>query len=196
MLLQLPRLTIRDWRSEDAGLMAGLANDYEIWRHVRDRFPHPYATSDAEAFIALALSQEPRQNFAIAIAADDAVIGSIGVIPGEDVYRRSAEVGYWLGRPYWGRGYATEALAAFSDWALEQYDLIRIFARVFVGNPASARALEKCGYERTARIPSAAVKEGRVVDEWIYSRIRPAAAARLAHAGAEHRHGSVGEASP
>ena len=170
MFLQLSRLTLRDWRPTDAPRVAELADNYKIWRTLRDQFPRPYALSDAEAFIALALSEEPRIHFAIAL--DDAPIGSIGIIPGTDIYHRSAEVGFWLGEPYWGRGFASEALTAFTDWAFAHYDLVRIFALVFVANPASARALEKSGFELTARIRNAAVKEGSVVDEWIYSRIR------------------------
>ena len=90
-----------------------------------------------------------------------------------DIYRRSAEFGYWLGEPFWGRGYATEAIAGFSEWAFQAFDLVRLYAMVFTWNPGSARALEKCGFVREAFCKSAAIKEGQVVDEWLYARTLP-----------------------
>jgi RimJ/RimL family protein N-acetyltransferase len=168
MELRLTRLTIRSWRPDDAPVIAPLANNYAIWRNLRDRFPHPYAVEDAEAFIARTLERDPQTNYAIAF--DDGAIGSIGILPGEDIYRRSAEFGYWLGEPYWGRGYATEAITAFSSWALEHFDLARLYALVFTWNEASARVLEKSGFVREGLSRNAAVKEGRLVDEWVYAK--------------------------
>jgi len=170
VLVTLDRLTIRDWRVDDAPSIAPLANNRAIWLNLRDRFPHPYTLADAEAFIAMAMAEHPARNFAICLG--DAAIGSIGIIPGTDIYRRSAEIGYWLGEPYWGRGYATEAISGFSDWAFEAFDLVRLFAMVFTYNGASGRALEKAGFVREATSRCAAVKNGRIHDEWVFARVR------------------------
>lgn len=170
MELHLPRLTIRSWQPGDAPQLAALADNRAIWRNLRDRFPHPYRLEDAQAFIAQSLGRDPQVNYAITL--DGTAIGSVGISPGEDIYRKSAEFGYWLGEPYWGRGYATEVIAAFTDWAFAHFDLERIYAMVFTWNPASARALEKCGFVCEATCRNAAVKDGEVVDEWLYSRVR------------------------
>lgn len=169
MQLTLDRLTIRDWRVGDAASIAPLANNRAIWLNLRDRFPHPYTLADAEAFIAITMAETPARNFAICL--DDAAIGSIGIIPGNDIYRKSAEIGYWLGEPYWGRGYATEAIRGFSDWAFTSYDLVRIFAMAFTYNQASARVLEKAGFVREATSRCAAIKNGKIWDEWLYARV-------------------------
>jgi RimJ/RimL family protein N-acetyltransferase len=168
MRLRLDRLTIRSWRIDDAPHIAPLANNRAIWRNLRDRFPHPYTVADAEAFIAASLAREPEAQFAITL--EDAAIGSIGLIPGTDIYRRSAEFGYWLGEPYWGRGYASEAIRGVSDWALEHLGLARLYAMVFTWNPASARALEKGGFVRESTARCAAFKDGELVDEWVYAK--------------------------
>ncbi len=168
--LTLTRLTLRDWRDDDATIIAPLANNRSIWINVRDRFPHPYTLADAVAFIAKSQAEDPRRNFAICI--EDRPIGSIGIIPGTDISRKSAEVGYWLGEPFWGRGYATEAIRGFSDWAFGHYDLVRLFATVFTYNVGSARALEKAGYVREATSRCASIKEGKIYDEWLYAMVR------------------------
>ncbi|MBC7896058.1 MAG: GNAT family N-acetyltransferase [Cytophagaceae bacterium] len=170
MELQLPRLTIRSWRVDDAESLAPLANNYSVWRNLRDRFPHPYTADDARAYIERTLARTPQLHYAIAL--EDAPIGSIGVIPGEDIYRKAAEFGYWLGEPYWGRGFASEAIVGFSDWAFGAFDLVRLNALVFTWNPASARALEKGGFVLEATSRCAAIKEGKTVDEWLYAKVR------------------------
>lgn len=169
MHLTLDRLIIREFSVDDAASIASLANNRAIWLNLRDRFPHPYTLADAQAFIAMCRNEKPAHSFAICLG--DAPIGSIGIIPGNDVYRKSAEIGYWLGEPYWGRGYATEAIKGFSDWALTAFDLVRLFAMVFTYNEASARALEKAGFVREATCRCAAIKDGKLRDEWVYARV-------------------------
>lgn len=170
MELQLPRLLVRSWRVDDAERIAPLANNRAIWRNLRDRFPHPYTTADAQAFIATCLARDPETNFAITV--DGVPIGSIGLSIGEDIYRKSAEFGYWLGEPHWGRGYASEAIRGVSDWALPRFDLERLYAMVFTWNPASARALEKGGFVLESLARRAAIKDGTISDEWVYTKLR------------------------
>jgi RimJ/RimL family protein N-acetyltransferase len=113
--LTLARCTLRPWRRGDESSLVLHANDRRVWLNLRDRFPHPYTAKDADEWIAHAGAQAPVLNFAIVV--DGAAVGGIGLEPGTDVHRRSAEVGYWLGPPFWGRGIATEALRAVTDYA-------------------------------------------------------------------------------
>jgi RimJ/RimL family protein N-acetyltransferase len=100
-LLLEPR-TIRPWRPGDAESLARHANNRKIWLAVRDLFPHPYTIKDAHEFLQRAISEQPEMKFCVEI--DDAAVGGIGVHPGQDVYRYTATVGYWLGEQFWGRG--------------------------------------------------------------------------------------------
>lgn len=170
MLITLPHGSIRRWRPSDLDRLVRLANNRKIWRNLRDRFPSPYTRAAGEAWIAQTLAESPPTNFAITV--DDELAGSIGITLGTDIYARSAEIGYWLGEEYWGRGLAAEALTAFVPWCFEQFNLLRIWAAVFVDNTGSARVLEKAGFMREARFRQAAFKEGRVQDEWIYARVK------------------------
>jgi [ribosomal protein S5]-alanine N-acetyltransferase len=171
MELRLDRITVRSWRAEDAPLMAPLADNYNIWRYVRDRFPRPYTLEAAEAWIAAARAADPECWFAIAL--DDRPIGAIGIIPKDDINRIAAEFGYWLGEPWWGQGYATEAARGFSEWIFANRELWRLEAIVFTHHPASARVLEKAGFELQCTARKAAIKEGRIVDEWVYAKVKP-----------------------
>jgi RimJ/RimL family protein N-acetyltransferase len=88
------------------------------------------------------------------------------------VHRRSAEIGYWVAEPYWGRGIATKAVGALTAFAFAHHDLVRIFAGVFASNPASARVLEKAGYAFEGRLRRSVVKDGIVLDQLMYAMVR------------------------
>jgi len=158
---------LRPFEPSDAASLAELANDHDVWINLRDRFPHPYELKHAEAFIADAATRNPLTNLAVCV--DDRVVGSIGIIPGTDIERVSGEIGYWLGKPYWGRGIMTAALKAATPRFAEQLGLTRVFAAVFTFNVGSARILEKAGYVREAYQRQAAIKEGVVYDQYVYA---------------------------
>jgi ribosomal-protein-alanine N-acetyltransferase len=168
--LELGSCVVRDLRVDDAASLARHANNRKIWLNVRDRFPHPYTEADARRFIAAVTALSPRRNFAIEV--DGAAIGGIGLRLQEDVERVSAELGYWVGEPYWGRGIATAAVQAMTAYGFERYGLSRIYAVVFDWNPASARVLEKAGYSLEGRMRRSAIKDGTVVDQLLYSFVR------------------------
>ncbi|MCI0336516.1 MAG: GNAT family N-acetyltransferase [Acidobacteria bacterium] len=170
MELKLKCCTIRSWRSGDEESLVRHANNYKIWRNVRDRFPHPYTMQDARAWIEHARYEEPKTNFAIVV--DGAAVGGIGLVLQTDIYRRSAEIGYWLGEEFWGRGIASEAVRTFTEWAFDNFDLCRIYAGVLEWNPASMRVLEKAGFQFEARLRKGVTKEGKTMDDFLYSVVR------------------------
>ncbi len=150
--------------------MVRYANNYNVWRTLRDTFPHPYSAAHADRWIQTATSTSPPTQLAIEVQND--AVGGIGLRLGQDVYRRTAELGYWLGEPFWGRGIMTEAVQAFTEYAFATFDLCRIAARVFEGNTSSQRVLDKAGFRLEGRCRKAAVKEQHVLDEFLYAIVR------------------------
>lgn len=170
MELQLPGCRIRSWRAGDEPALARHASNRKIWLHVRDRFPYPYTLADAVAWVAHVSGTEPETQFAIEVDCEAA--GGVGLFLQQDVERYSAEIGYWLGEAHWGRGLMTEVVRRFTEHAFANFDLCRIYANVFEWNPASRRVLEKAGYELEGRLRRAAVKDGQVLDSFVYAAVR------------------------
>lgn len=166
-MLTLTRSTIRPFRVDDAASLAAHANNYKVWRNLRDLMPHPYALADAEAFIASVSESERSTTFAIEV--EGAAVGAIGVRLKDNIERIGAELGYWLGEPLWGRGILSEAVPAFTSWALAEFQLTRIEAIVFEWNPASARVLDKAGYQREGTLRRSAIKDRQIIDRWVYA---------------------------
>jgi RimJ/RimL family protein N-acetyltransferase len=140
-VLATARLRLHAPRRDDASAIAALANDRRIAENT-SRIPHPYTLADAESFLRYLEESETETAFAITLA--DALIGVCGV---RVKPRKTPEIGYWLGAPYWGHGYATEATRALIDHAFEDLGLERLEAGARVSNPASRRVLEKCGFQ-------------------------------------------------
>lgn len=152
-------------------MLATLANDRRIWIGLRDAFPHPYSVDDAHRFISLARSMTPRTYFAIIYS--DHLAGGIGYTLHGDVERVGAEVGYWIGVEFWGRGIATEAVRQLTTLAFARHpELRRLYAMPYVGNAASARVLEKAGYTREGTLRENIIKDGQVLDQYMYSILR------------------------
>jgi [ribosomal protein S5]-alanine N-acetyltransferase len=172
MRLVLTSCTVRSWAAADVDSLAEHANNRKIWMNLRDRFPHPYTRRDARTFIAAVRARDPETLFAIAVGGR--AVGGIGLMLHEDVERVSAEIGYWLGEPFWGRGIATEALKATTRFAMDRYKLTRIYAVPFAWNTSSARVLEKAGYVFEGRLRRSAIKDGVMTDQLQYAFIAPA----------------------
>ena len=153
---------IRGFKEDDIGSLAKHANNPRVAANLENGFPHPFTAEDAKNWIKRAVSEREDCDFAIATAAE--VIGGIGFKQRTDVFHRSAEVGYWIAEPYWGQGIATKALKAIVNYAFHEFDLIRIYASPFECNPASARVLEKSGFQYEGRLRKSVVKKttGRV----------------------------------
>jgi RimJ/RimL family protein N-acetyltransferase len=167
MTLTGERCTLRPWRAADARSLVRHANNLNVARHLRDRFPHPYTSKDASAFLAAVARENPPANFAIEVAGEAA--GGLGYVPGHDVERYSAEVGYWLGESCWNRGIVTEALALFTKYAFAELGLLRLFALPFADNIGSIRVLEKAGYTAEGVLRSSCVKFGKPRNQAIYA---------------------------
>lgn len=171
MQIIIPSAILRDWSADDAPTLVRFLNNPRIAATLRDGFPSPYTSRDAERFIAQATAPGGR-NLVLAIEVDGQACGGIGIHLLEDVYRRTAEIGYWLSEPYWGRGIVTDAVQAIVPVAFDRYDVARIQAGIFENNPASMRVLEKCGFVREAVHRNAVTKNGVTMDEVMYARFR------------------------
>ena len=170
MQLVLKRCTIRPWRLDDAESLAKHANNRKVWLALRDLFPHPYTRQDAHEFLRRTTSEQPITNFCIEV--DGAAVGGIGIRVGHDVHRHTAELGYWLGERFWGRGIMSEAVGAFTDFCFTNFPLRRVYAEPFANNPASARVLEKAGFVFEARLKNNVIKDGKLLDSLLYAKTK------------------------
>jgi len=166
--LKLARCTVRDWRRDDAESVTKHANNRHVSATLRDRFPYPYTIENAKKFLEVSVAKQPRKNFCIEI--DGMAVGGIGLSIGEDVHRHTAEIGYWLGEEFWGRGVMSEVVSAFVNYCFKEFSLNRISAHTYVSNPASARVLEKAGFVLEGRLRNHVVKDGKVLDSLLYAK--------------------------
>lgn len=171
MQLTLKQCEVRSWQTADADSLAFHANNRKVWINLRDAFPHPYTIADARAFIRAALDQKPQTRFAIAVGGQ--AVGGIGFGLHTDVERVSAEIGFWLGETFWGRGITTEALRAVTGYAVREHSLTRVYAVPFEWNHASFRVLEKVGYVVEGRMHRSAIKDGKIIDQLLYAYVVP-----------------------
>lgn len=163
---------IREWKIEDKYTLAELLNNKNILNNLRDGLPYPYTVKDAEEFITAMLSSDRTKTFAFAVTADDMVVGSIGIFRCDNIHSRTAEMGYYIGKHYWGKGYATSAVKQACSYVFAHTDIIRIFAEPFAYNTASSRVLEKAGFQLEGVLHSNAVKNGNILDMKLYALIK------------------------
>jgi RimJ/RimL family protein N-acetyltransferase len=173
MEIKLKSCVIRPWSASDAVAVQRHANNRKIWLNLRDLFPHPYTLDDAHKFLQFVASEKPATTFAIATPSE--AIGCIGFRLGCDVHRKTAELGFWLGEPFWGRGIMTEAVAELAPRAFGMFELERIYAEPFATNAASARVLEKAGFVCEGRLRASIYKDNQRLDSFLYARVRDAA---------------------
>lgn len=144
-----------------------LANNHAIAINLRDAFPYPYTIEDAATFLELAANGALGKVYGVYDG--DIFVGCCSLIPQQDIYRLNAEIGYWIGEPYWGKGYATEVVKLLVNVAFEELNLSRVYAHIFEFNKGSMRVLEKAGFHKEAIIKSSIIKEGKIFDEHLYS---------------------------
>lgn len=163
---------IRKWRYSDKDRLAQLLSNKKILDNLRDGLPYPYTPADAEGYISSMLSADETETFAFAIVLDDEVIGSVGVFRCDNIHFRTAELGYYIGEPYWGKGYGTSAVKRICRYVFENTDIIRIFAEPFAYNTASCRVLEKAGFQFEGTLRANAMKRGKVLDMKMYALVK------------------------
>ena len=158
---------LRKWRLTDAENLALLANNPNIAKNLRDSFPNPYTVEHAKQFITMALSKEPQTIFAIEYGGN--LVGGIGLHPQNDIYRTNAELGYWIGENFWGKGIVTKAIKKILPIGFSLPNIERIFAVPFGSNIGSQRVLEKTGFTLEAKLSKTLIKNGVFEDELIYA---------------------------
>lgn len=163
---------IRKWRISDRERLAEMLNNPKVLDNLRDGLPYPYTPADGEEYITSMLAADETSTFAFAITVDGVVIGSIGVFRQENIHFRTAELGYYIGEPYWGKGYTTSAVEQVCRYVFDHSDILRIFAEPFARNTASCRVLEKAGFQFEGTLRGNAVKNGEVLDMKLYALVR------------------------
>lgn len=162
---------LRAWGWGDRASLVRHANDRAVWRNLRDVFPHPYTEGAAHAWLAFAAA-DPPPPWTYAIDIEGEAVGGISLVRQGDIERHSAELGYWLGRAFWGRGIMSAAVRALTERALLAPQLYRIYADVFSWNPASMRVLMKAGFRREAVRTRSAIKDGVIIDRVLFAITR------------------------
>jgi ribosomal-protein-alanine N-acetyltransferase len=158
---------LRPWKITDVNSLVKYGNNYKIAKNLADQFPHPYTMEKAKLYIEVATKDIPYNRLAIEINGEAA--GGIGIHPKSDIECKNAELGYWLGEPFWGNGIMTQAIIQIVDYGFKNFDIDRIFARPFGTNVPSQRALEKAGFILEAKFEKTFFKSGEYLDELIYA---------------------------
>ncbi|SIT84142.1 GNAT family N-acetyltransferase [Pontibacter indicus] len=163
---------LRPWTLADLDSLVKHADNFNIARNMADVFPHPYTYEKGRAFLEMVTQGRPPNILAIEVEGE--AVGGIGIHPQQDIYRKNAEIGYWLGQPFWGKGIMTEAIRQMVDYGFANRDITRIYARPFGYNIGSQRALEKAGFVLETKLEKTFYKNGEYQDELIYAVRRPA----------------------
>ncbi len=170
--LTTKRLRLRPFRLDDATAVEELAGAYSIAAHTAN-IPHPYPNGAAEEWISTheeAFEKGKGMNFAITFKEKDTLIGAIGLFTKKQ--HRLGELGYWIGEPYWNRGYCTEAAREVVRYGFEDLGLNRIQARHMTKNPASGRVMEKIGMQREGTLRQSLYRFDAFEDAHIYAILR------------------------
>lgn len=166
----LQQISIRPWDSGDSLNLVSLANNKNISCFLTDRFPNPYTIADAENWIRLCSNLNPVTQMAITFRNE--LAGSIGANIRPDIYKKTAELGFWLGEHYWNRGIATEAVKEFCAYCFEELQMNRISARVFEENISSTKVLQKAGFQFQCVLRKEIIKNEIVHDALLFDLIR------------------------
>ncbi len=163
--------TLQPWNQSHIPAIAKYANNEKIAGRLKDSFPYPYTEKDAAGFVAHCMEQEGRTQISRAVVVDGEAAGCVTIVFGQDVFSRSAELGYWLGEPFWRKGIMTEAVQKLCEEAFLKYKLIRISAEPFATNLASRGVLEKAGFQLEGIKRKSIFKNGCIQDSHLYAVI-------------------------
>jgi RimJ/RimL family protein N-acetyltransferase len=163
-------ILLRPWQREDAKALAFIANNRNIYNNVRDLFPSPYTVMNALLWIEYQKEKSLHENFAIIY--EGQIAGCISCIHKEDIYRKSAEIGYFIGEPFWNKGLATKAVGEMVSYITSTFAVVRIYAEVFEHNKASMRVLQKNGFYLEGIRRKAVIKNNVLLDDYIWVKLR------------------------
>jgi ribosomal-protein-alanine N-acetyltransferase len=164
-------VTLRPWNIKDAKRLTEIANNKNLADNLRDGFPYPYSLTDALDWLNSTIPVNDPPRF-FAILTNNKIVGSIGIISKTDIYRKNAEIGYFLDEEYWGKGLITKALKAATAYAFSAFDIVRVYAETFADNPGSRKVLEKAGFKCEAILKNSIVKNSKIKDSCIYSVLK------------------------
>lgn len=170
-MLKNGKIILRELIDDDKLVLAALANNKNIWNNVRDILPFPYTLDDAIFFINITRQESPQHSFAIQY--EGVLCGMIGLTPQQDVYRLTAEIGYWIGEPFWNKGITTKAVELITAYGFYELGFIRIHTGIFEHNIGSMKVLEKNGYKKECVFEKSVIKDGKILNEHRYSKIKP-----------------------
>lgn len=168
----MKEFVLRKWEHEDAQSIAAAADNEHIADNLRNVFPHPYTLADAQWYVDDCIAKEGQQQLTRAIEVDGKAVGSIGIFVKDDVYEKSAELGYWLAEEYWRCGIMSRAARQLCREAFVTFDIERIYAEPFEWNKGSRGVLEKAGFTYEGTMRNGVYKNGRVFSYCMYSILR------------------------
>ncbi len=163
---------LREWKTEDAKSLAQVANNPNIARNLRNAFPNPYTLEDAIWFINDSITNAERKQINYAIVVDGQAVGGIGISVKDDVYEKSAELGYWLAEEFWRKGIMSRAVQMICKEVFGIFDIVRIFAEPFADNAGSRGVLEKAGFTYEGTMRNGVFKNGEIHSYCMYSILR------------------------
>lgn len=161
---------LRSYQIEIADQFADYRNNPIIYDNGYDKVPNPFTIKDAKAFITLQLHKKPQQRKLIYW--EGQFVGEIGIEINQDVFRLSAEMGYFIGEPFWGKGIASKAIKLMLDYVFHTFNIIRIEAGVFNFNKPSMRVLEKNGFNLESIKKNAVIKNGKIIDDYVWVKLK------------------------
>lgn len=163
---------LKPWSYEDIEDVAHYASNKKIASNLRDGFPYPYTLKDAEEYVHSCIQNNNARQLCRAIHINGHAVGSIGIFLCNDIYRYSAEIGYWLAEDFWGQGIMSSAVNSLCDEAFAAFDIVRIFAEPFARNTGSRKVLEHCGFRLEGIKKDSVYKNGEIIDSCIYALLR------------------------
>ena len=167
MRIECDRCVLREWTLSDVESLVENANNYRIAINMRDQFPYPYTIDDGKSWLKIASTQD--KNCILTITLEDKAVGGIGLTLGEDIERISAEMGYWLGEKYWGKGITSSAIKGIVEYGFNDLGLERIFAKPLEHNKASRKVLEKNSFKLEGIMEKSCIKNGKIYNQALYA---------------------------
>lgn len=161
-------INLRHFKDSDTDLLISYLNNNEVTQYITSAIAKPYTLVDALWWI----NEGSKTQYIKAIEHNGIFVGCISATVGNFEYNRSAELGYWIGKEYWGQGIATNAVKMFSEFLFNETELVRLFVSVVKENKASIRVLEKNNFVYEGLLRNASYKNGQFFDEYVLSKIK------------------------